>query len=161
MAILCIDPGMKGGWAVVLNGTPPSVVALGSSPPRRGPGRSGHDLGELLRLLAEYRPTVAVMETPQHVRIGGTLNATATAGLRASADLWRATCEAHGIEVHEVAPRTWQAAWGLRPGHGSTKAQAEAVFRRVFPLSKLPPNGAIDAALMGIYWARASCQPRQ
>lgn len=158
MTILGIDPGMRGGWAAInpspAPGTPPRVVAAGKTPARKGPGRTGHDMAQLVEILRRHAPVVAYMETPQEIRPNGeALNATATAGLRASADVWRAACDLAGVPVVEMAPGTWHSRMGVKHGRATgTKAQAAATFARLFGRDPAGiGDGAVDAALIAVY----------
>lgn len=146
MRVLGVDPGEKGGIAVI-GGESPEVLALPYAGKRL-------DLERTRAILAEWSPKVAYVELPgsrpKESSASGQSRGIAYGMLLAL--LWH-----REIPVFEVTPKKWKNALNL----GSDKSEAVALCQRLFPSIDLipgrcrtPQDGLAEALLIAEYGRR-------
>ena len=172
MIVLGIDPGLKGGIAVLQPGRTPRVGAMPSLRPKKG-GRETYDFAEiasLLRWFVSGGGVTAVLERlapmpPFLARGGGALAGAGGSIANYHRGLGRGLFEgiltALGIPYHLVGPREWQDEMLPLRG-GDTKARSIARARELFPdvslyptaRSRKPSDGLSDALLIAEFGRR-------
>jgi Holliday junction resolvasome RuvABC endonuclease subunit len=138
-----IDPGLRGGIAVVSDSDEPEVIAM--------PGGYG---AIVVWLRNRFRIDACAIEK-QHARPTDGRNSAFTLGRGYGALL--ASLQIAGVEYVEVEPKEWQAAFEIK---GDTKAQSIAEVQARWPdlsllatlRSRKPHDGMADAVLIA-QWA--------
>ena len=143
MYYIGIDPGLKGGIAVVTE---------------KGDAWAKPYSNEELKGLCKFSPegTIAVLEKVHAMPHQGV---TSTFNFGMSFGYIKGVLEANGIHYKLIDPRTWQNAFNLRPKH--TKEDSIAKVKELFPAVNLKPtrrsrkdsDGMSDALLIA-EWGR-------
>lgn len=156
MKILAFDPGISGGYAVLVDG---SVIARGRMPIDKNlkNKKSTINLTEISRLMTVHKPHIVVLER-QAPRPGEGVSSAWTSGYNFGL-LFATATELIG-NVALVAPRSW--ATKLHDPNSTLenpKERSLEVAKKLFPnetflatdRSSKPHEGIIDALLIG-YW---------
>lgn len=146
--VLAVDPSLRGtGYAVLeMSGGKPRALVYGvvKNPPRLAAHQCLREIHESLsRVSAEHRPTCFAIEGViyvQNVRTAIILGSARGAALLVAA--------AHGLDVHEYAPRLVKQAVVGRGG--AQKDQVAFMIRALLGLTETPPSDAADALAIGL-----------
>jgi crossover junction endodeoxyribonuclease RuvC len=158
MRILGLDPGsIATGYGLVeRRGTRVVHVTHGTLRPPRGsalPDRLAFLHREIVRILAEHRPELAVIE---RIFAGRSVRSALVLGQARGVAL--AAIAATGIPISEVSPQ--QVKFAVTGSGAAEKTQVQAMVRRLLALATAPPRDASDAlaaalccAQQGRLWA--------
>lgn len=154
--ILAIDPGANSGLAVVSPGPPIKLVAYHHY--RFNNRKYSRCPSEVVRgIVEQFRPSFAIIEEQFHRRNLNTLKV-----LARNSGRWQEACEAAGLKVEWVNPRTWQSA--IFRGAGRTRDQLEIAYtslaRSETRVSDLPVDVAAAYCLgrYGVVAFRSACR---
>lgn len=163
MKLLCIDPGLSGGIAVLLiEGGRREVLHACDIPTRPDGSNRQVDVAAVCGLIEKFNPDDAVIENvgamPSIPGPDGerrSMGAASSFRFGFAVGQIRAVCECYGLDPKLIVPRVWKNHFGLK---GSQKGQSRDTARRLCP-SALPfltlkmHHGRAEAILMGLYVA--------
>jgi Holliday junction resolvasome RuvABC endonuclease subunit len=146
--IVGIDPGMNGGFAVLVDDVPTHVRVM----PTREDVIDVRTLAEWLHVV---RPDLVVIEACFVRPLEGMRHAARVASNWGRAI---AAAEVHRIPVRVVSAQEWQRGVGANVGEGDSKARALRICLETFPHTVLtvprarkPHDGIVDALLIAHY----------
>lgn len=156
MKILAFDPGISGGYAVLIEGV---IAARGRMPIDKNlkNKKSTINISEVSRLMVEYQPDVVVLER-QSPRPGEGVSSAWTSGYNFGLLFAIASIVVENVAL--VAPRSWATKLhDPESGLEDAKARSLEVAKKFFPnenflatdRSSKPHEGIIDALLIA-YW---------
>lgn len=152
MNALAIDPGLKGGAALIADDG--RILATWRMPALGTRSRpTGYDAAGIARIVGDVATQglfSAWTEAPTKVRGDGWR---AHSGISQCTGIWRGVLGVYSVELHEVVPRTWQSAIGLRAFGAATKDAALGYARQRWPGHDwtAATDGEVDACLVAAF----------
>lgn len=163
MKLLCIDPGLSGGIAILLiEGARREVLHACDIPTREDGSNRQVDIPAVCSIIEKFSPDDAVIENvgpmPSIPGADGerrSMGSVSAFRFGLAVGQLRAACECYGMTPRLIVPRVWKKHFGLT---GPQKAQSVATARRVCPdaspfLTLKMHHGRAEAILMGLYVA--------
>jgi hypothetical protein len=146
--ILAIDPGLSGALAFYWPGVTGGGVNLYDMPRVA----DEIDAAELIRIIKQHEPTVAVIEKVGPMPRDGVRQAWRFSAANATA---KVACAVLGIPTSLVSPAVWKAGMSVKGGPEG-KEQCRAMALRLFPgcaekLSRKKDAGRSEALLLAYY----------
>jgi len=157
MLVIGIDPGISGAIAAV---TPSGKLEWVQDMPIRDAGKKARKANEidgvaLARMLRVQLVDVSEVWIEEVSAMPGQ-GVSSMFGLGDSRGCIRGVCEALGLSVQRVHPRTWKKSYSLDSDKDASRALAVRLYPGCEALARKKDHGRAEAILLAAYGARQS-----